>query len=1160
MDQNYLNPVFKLKHVFGMNQIKNGLKIFEKNEIFYLAGHNIIKYDVIKKSQNFISGNENYKKITSIAMSQDKKFLAVAETGLKPIIHIFNPSNLRKRKFLALIDNSEKIKEFVDLKFQNDTFLFSIGRGEKCFLFVWNFTNWQIDLKYELFKDFLYDSLDFCFYDKNIFCVVGKENISRLYKIEKKEKKEVKVICENMYINEEDPNFSCVKFLKNEKSILFKNGKKIILCSIDGKFLKFFFFEKTFNFFSPSKNGFFIFFDNLEFSKFEITKNTELKEIKTYKDNQNNKLTYTSFDFDESKQTGYFITSNCTLIKFDSNKKTENFKKISEDNHIGPILDLSIAIKKPYIATCSIDKKIKIWNYQNYTLVNDILLNEDPLGVEFHPSGLHIAISFSEKVCIMNLYPKYFNNKKKGTREINLKNISKIKFSEGGDKLAIAAGNSQIIYIFKFYTCEKMQNLILKGHSGKIVSLKFCKNDSVLYSCGADGIVYEWNLKNGQRIEIITKGSPINDLTYNPEIETLFIATDNKESLLKYNDKPKKIDCGIFLSQVCISSNYQMLFGGAGAKSSNCSGIVRYFKNFVNLDFYENYQAHDERGVSRIDISFNNFNLISCGNDGLICIFVIQDLESAELKNQNFMNFSNEILVTKNEIEELTNKKESLTTNYYDNTFQNNNLMTLNNLDDEIKLLKEQLVTKENKEKKYIEKTKNLKEKIQKELEEKMNLFLQSQEDEIHEVEHNYNKEISREATKLEETIKKFDEFERDNTLKSKLIKKDFEKMIKNLEEKYKEKIIELEEDLEKVMEEKKHVTNINKIKLDIIEKETEFEKGKIEDKYNKIITNKKEESLKIKNQAIALKKKKLKFLTEIDKLKGLLNDKTKSLEPLKSKLTEMKILIKKKNEILLKKNRIINEKEKKIYLLKKETQELEKYKYVLDYTINDLNQEIAPKEEEITNLKILISKEDERLKNFNNINTNLETIVQNLQKSSLKMNTKIKTSKEKLRKINIKIDNLKNFIFNAVQEILDYKKVKEKLKKFPLKKIQEKSSDNQIDFEYVNQIKHLDNTVYKFRLNIKKDTDLHMKDNREYVAQNIKLIKEILKLRKELKCLKETEKPETIILRKNKRLRNIMNKKDRMLSYEDKVELMGRQEQEIVELKTYLFSLENEV
>jgi hypothetical protein len=40
----------------------------------------------------------------------------------------------------------------------------------------------------------------------------------------------------------------------------------------------------------------------------------------------------------------------------------------------------------------------------------------------------------------------------------------------------------------------------------------------------------------------------------------------------------------------------------------------------------------------------------------------------------------------------------------------------------------------------------------------------------------------------------------------------------------------------------------------------------------------------------------------------------------------------------------MIGEREKRIYNLKKKTQELEKFKFVLDYKIKELRKDIAPK------------------------------------------------------------------------------------------------------------------------------------------------------------------------------------------------------------------------
>ena len=68
-------------------------------------------------------------------------------------------------------------------------------------------------------------------------------------------------------------------------------------------------------------------------------------------------------------------------------------------------------------------------------------MNEDPLSVHIHPSGLHLVIAFNEKINIMNVYSKYLDNKKRRTKEITIRNITCVELSKGGDKIAIAAGN-----------------------------------------------------------------------------------------------------------------------------------------------------------------------------------------------------------------------------------------------------------------------------------------------------------------------------------------------------------------------------------------------------------------------------------------------------------------------------------------------------------------------------------------------------------------------------------------------------------------------------------------------------------------------------------------------------------------------------------------------
>jgi len=94
----------------------------------------------------------------------------------------------------------------------------------------------------------------------------------------------------------------------------------------------------------------------------------------------------------------------------------------------------------------------------------------------------------------------------------------------------------------------------------------------------------------------------------------------------------------------------------------------------------------------------------------------------------------------------------------------------------------------------------------------------------------------------------------------------------------------------------------------------------------------------------------------------------------------ELKQKIKTQGMNVMEKDTQIGDLEKKIYSLKKKTQELEKFKFVLDYKIKELKREIAPRGMEITRLKKETNDMDKNLKHYNKINANLGYIVDDLR------------------------------------------------------------------------------------------------------------------------------------------------------------------------------------
>lgn len=66
---------------------------------------------------------------------------------------------------------------------------------------------------------------------------------------------------------------------------------------------------------------------------------------------------------------------------------------------------MDIALKKPFIVTCSQDKTVKVWNYETFEIEIDWAMTEEPLNVSIHPSGLYVVVGFSDRLLVMTVYP-----------------------------------------------------------------------------------------------------------------------------------------------------------------------------------------------------------------------------------------------------------------------------------------------------------------------------------------------------------------------------------------------------------------------------------------------------------------------------------------------------------------------------------------------------------------------------------------------------------------------------------------------------------------------------------------------------------------------------------------------------------------------------------
>lgn len=98
------------------------------------------------------------------------------------------------------------------------------------------------------------------------------------------------------------------------------------------------------------------------------------------------------------------------------------FENFTLPFHNSKITGMDTCIRKTLVATCSTDKTVRIWNYQESSLENIKEFEEEATAVTFHPSGFHIIVSFADKIRLLNI----FENELVPFKEISVKNCKEV--------------------------------------------------------------------------------------------------------------------------------------------------------------------------------------------------------------------------------------------------------------------------------------------------------------------------------------------------------------------------------------------------------------------------------------------------------------------------------------------------------------------------------------------------------------------------------------------------------------------------------------------------------------------------------------------------------------------------------------------------------------
>jgi len=123
-----------------------------------------------------------------------------------------------------------------------------------------------------------------------------------------------------------------------------------------------------------------------------------------------------------------------------------------------------------------------------------------------------------------------------------------------------------------------------------------------------------------------------------------------------------------------------------------------------------------------------------------------------------------------------------------------------------------------------------------------------------------------------------------------------------------------------------------------------------------------------------------------------------------------------------------IQDKSTRIAHLVQKTQELEKFKFVLDYKIKELKKDIKPNAEASGALKEQTTKMEQEVIHFSRVKINLQLIVKDLQLKMEGLKTEKRDLDKTIEKQRNEISSYKDDIHATLQEIKDYKNLKKSI------------------------------------------------------------------------------------------------------------------------------------
>ena len=854
---------------------------------------------------------------------------------------------------------------------------------------------------------------------------------------------------------------------------------------------------------------------------------------------QNEKITSNERPFDfltiiTSYDEPYCIvtTSNNDLMMINIEEKEIDralIKYLISPFHSNSVEGMDLCINKPYIISCSKDKSVRVWDYQNRIHVISKMFEEELYSIAFHPSAMHALVSTDDKIYPLNVFYDEIDNM---APPITSKKSKEIKFSNMGHLFAFDSGTWVKIYdflnmqIFSGPPPSGLQQKNFSITSSKINYLNWSDDDKNILASGTE-YIYDWEIKEEHDTKPKIAQTNVISAVYCDKNKSIIASTDDNclRKLIKDNQnynienfqcpmrelhafKKSKIVICATTKINNVQDNNNQDNNERNNINNNFTTCLRVFPEINKGYEFMDIPSHQGETI-RVRYNFEENKIFTCGEDGCINVYSIEIPfdEPEKFLNEQNSSFTNTVLIKRGEFKIREFNKKELPAKREEKLKK---IRSENN--DKREGDKKQLEEKKNKIATTRYREKNTLDDMKKDLEDSELEFEKKIKEEIQSNNEQYDNQFNdnqialsvktRDVEGVRIKIKKQKEEHKQE--KQRIVKKakeEKESLIQEFEAKIKDlegNKTELEGNIQSLennqIEDSKALDWLNdqvitEIKDNIDELRHKIDELKVH--YTHHIKKQKEEKEKLQQTGVNLN----------FELKKIEEEKERQIRTKEKNLDNKK----KAEDDLIKITKRISDIENKIIECKKAHTYLEKCKFVLSYKIQELKKEAGPMEKVLEDLQLRTKEDELSLSKYNREFDIISQKLVNLDDLKEKTKTHEKTEHDLKNEINA----FKNDLFNMLPFIDDYDKLREgfrNLRDKYLKTYVPEIQDHELESEFANQKAKMKNRVTELKKTLDTLKQQHKENIFENRYKNNEMIRKIEELKSTIKKVKKTK------------------------------------------------------